>query len=302
MVTLQKASGLINRNILEIIGLSTDVKPIDYINSTYITNGSKFEEIDTGIVYKYDAGNKKWVKKAISDESGEHITLDYLSAINKPQINGIELNGNKTLDDLGIQKKGAYIVKETDPTVPTWAKAETKPTYTAAEVGALPDTINVMRNPKKVIFTGAVVGEYDGSVEKTFNIPTYTLPQAKESTLGGIKAKAKTNETVEVAIDAATGKLFVPTYPTQARVEIDKTLTAEGKAADAKSVGDALKSKVGADSLTPYLKVADAEKKYAMKTELPKKGVAVANAGDTDVKDKLNALLESLRTAGVIAQ
>lgn len=39
-----------------------------------------------------------------------------------------------------------------------------------------------------------------------------------------------------------------------------------------------------------------------MKTELPKKGVAVANAEDTDVKDKLNALLESLRTAGVIAQ
>lgn len=29
---------------------------------------------------------------------------------------------------------------ETDPTVPAWAKAATKPTYTAAEVGALPDT------------------------------------------------------------------------------------------------------------------------------------------------------------------
>lgn len=29
---------------------------------------------------------------------------------------------------------------ETDPTVPAWAKAETKPTYTASEVGALPDT------------------------------------------------------------------------------------------------------------------------------------------------------------------
>lgn len=28
---------------------------------------------------------------------------------------------------------------ETDPTVPDWAKAETKPTYTASEVGALPD-------------------------------------------------------------------------------------------------------------------------------------------------------------------
>lgn len=29
---------------------------------------------------------------------------------------------------------------ETDPTVPAWAKAATKPTYTAAEVGALPNT------------------------------------------------------------------------------------------------------------------------------------------------------------------
>lgn len=30
--------------------------------------------------------------------------------------------------------------QETDPTVPDWAKAETKPTYTAAEVGAVPDS------------------------------------------------------------------------------------------------------------------------------------------------------------------
>ena len=30
-------------------------------------------------------------------------------------------------------------ITEADPTVPSWAKASTKPTYTAAEVGALPD-------------------------------------------------------------------------------------------------------------------------------------------------------------------
>lgn len=32
---------------------------------------------------------------------------------------------------------------ETDPTVPAWAKAQSKPTYTAAEVGALPDTVTI---------------------------------------------------------------------------------------------------------------------------------------------------------------
>lgn len=37
---------------------------------------------------------------------------------------------------------GTYLTSytETDPTVPSWAKAETKPTYTASEVGALPST------------------------------------------------------------------------------------------------------------------------------------------------------------------
>lgn len=32
------------------------------------------------------------------------------------------------------------ISQETDPTVPSWAKQPNKPTYTASEVGALPDT------------------------------------------------------------------------------------------------------------------------------------------------------------------
>lgn len=32
---------------------------------------------------------------------------------------------------------------ETDPTVPSWAKAENKPTYTANEVGALPNTTEI---------------------------------------------------------------------------------------------------------------------------------------------------------------
>ena len=37
-------------------------------------------------------------------------------------------------------EENPMVTEETDPTVPAWAKAATKPSYTAAEVGALPST------------------------------------------------------------------------------------------------------------------------------------------------------------------
>ena len=49
-------------------------------------------------------------------------TTDYSEMTNKPSINSVELNGNKTLDDLGIQAKGNYLLEETDPTVPDHVK------------------------------------------------------------------------------------------------------------------------------------------------------------------------------------
>lgn len=474
MVTLQKVGNSMNREVLEITGLSTDDKPIDFINLTYITNGSTFEEIDTGAIFKYDEDAKKWVEQPASGGSGGNISLDYSALTNKPQIAGKELSGNKTLDDLGIQPKGTYLTKETDPTVPAWAKESKKPTYTADEVGALPKTTTALPNPKKIKFTGSVTDEYDGSVEKTINIPvadagktgitgidgreielrkgvqnieyrystnivakaqfnsvgtqipvtendvitrldfygypikckfvkikTVTLFGADENgrDVANINCSAKNdyqflgmfnphNEPTDISGDASingtmnvsnvkqeslktfessgivtvkllkrirlwvyfldqekhevgkevfvdfdvdfkksrssndwkpiialqdiTGKVtdeqvnqsvnnYMQQHPVQT-VEIDKTLAVEGKAADAKAVGDALKTKIGTDSLTPYMKTVDADKKYALKDELPKQGAAVTDAGDADVKDKLNALLASLRTAGIIAQ
>lgn len=51
-------------------------------------------------------------------------------------VNGVapDANGNVVVSG----GSGGGITEETDPTVPAWAKAATKPTYTAAEVGALP--------------------------------------------------------------------------------------------------------------------------------------------------------------------
>ena len=58
--------------------------------------------------------------------------------INSLASGGIDLSAYLTeLEAHGLyQPIGAYLTDEADPTVPDWAKAATKPTYTAAEVGA----------------------------------------------------------------------------------------------------------------------------------------------------------------------
>lgn len=282
--------------------------------------------------------------------SGTGGTTNYNNLSNKPKLNGVTLEGNKTLDQVGVLAKnqgasnsgkylsvgsdgnvvpadapsggegGGGITEETDPTVPAWAKNPTKPNYTATEVGAdasgtaeskvsahnaaadahndirlsvqdLTDRLNALAdsdddtldqmseivayiksnkslidaittqkvsvsdiidnlttnasnkplsaaqgvalkalidgitipetlpNPHKLIFTGAVSTEYDGSTQQTINIPTgggsdsYTLPIMSDTQLGGGKAVEKTDEDVPVAVDPSTGQLFVPTYP-----------------------------------------------------------------------------------------
>ena len=46
-----------------------------------------------------------------------------------------------------LTNDSGFITTETDPTVPSWAKASTKPSYTASEVGALPDDTDI---PSKI--------------------------------------------------------------------------------------------------------------------------------------------------------
>ena len=76
----------------------------------------------------------------------KNVTTDYTTLANKPQIAGITLTGDKSLSDLGIQPAGNYLTEETDPDVYEWAKAETKPTYTAEEVGAEPENSNIQEH------------------------------------------------------------------------------------------------------------------------------------------------------------
>jgi len=87
----------------------------------------------------------------------KNVTTDYTTLANKPAIAGVTLTGDKSLADLGIQPAGNYLTEETDPDVYEWAKAETKPTYTASEVGAVAISGDTMTGDLN--FTGAGIND-----------------------------------------------------------------------------------------------------------------------------------------------
>lgn len=55
----------------------------------------------------------------------------------------------------------AHPIEETDPTVPAWAKAETKPTYSAAEVGAISQS-DLQAATDAALAQAKASGEFDG--------------------------------------------------------------------------------------------------------------------------------------------
>lgn len=124
-----------------------------------IPGGHRVTIIDATGVHSFD----------VMDGQGGGVTTDYNELANKPAINAVALTGNKSLSELGIAAAGDIPTKtsdltndagyitgytETDPTVPAWAKATNKPSYTAAEVGALPDDTEIT-SPTVTVLTPA---------------------------------------------------------------------------------------------------------------------------------------------------
>lgn len=100
---------------------------------------------------------------------------------------------------------------ETDPTVPSWAKQSSKPTYTAAEVGALPDTTTIPSKTSDLTNDSGFITGY-----------TETDPVFSASAAAGITAtdisnwngKSSTDEKVKqvsnTTSDAALRVLYAP--------------------------------------------------------------------------------------------
>ena len=65
----------------------------------------------TGAVTNEYDGSKEVTINIPTSSGGGSGTTNYTNLTNKPQINGVELSGNKTLDDLNIQPKGNYLTE-----------------------------------------------------------------------------------------------------------------------------------------------------------------------------------------------
>ena len=172
-------------------------------------------------------------------------TSDYTILTNKPQIGGVELTGNKSLSDLGIQPAGTYLteipaeyVTETElngkgylTAVPegyvTDSELEGKGYITSAALGGYAQTsdiptatsdltndsgfiTNSVNNLTNYTLTSglatvATSGSYNDLTDKP-SIPTaYTLPTASTTVLGGVKVDGAT-VTVADGVISSTAK------------------------------------------------------------------------------------------------
>lgn len=81
---------------------------------------------------------------ALGDDANYAATVTTQLANKVDKVSGKGLSTNDFTNDYKAKVDSALqSYTETDPTVPAWAKADSKPTYTASEVGAVPTTCTV---------------------------------------------------------------------------------------------------------------------------------------------------------------
>jgi hypothetical protein len=104
--------------------------------------------------------------------------VDYIK--NKPDVyekpsTGIPSTDLSSAVQTSLGKADTAIQTETDPTVPSWAKASSKPSYTASEVGAVPTTRTV--NSKALSSNITLSASDVGALPDDTTIPTITFIQ-----------------------------------------------------------------------------------------------------------------------------
>lgn len=133
----------------ENITFSWELKPhiFDANEDTSIYFAVEAKSKDKVEVFRTSPATGKTKETIDTDKEIEETHVDVILDL----ISRVDTLEKKPISEEQIEKSvKSYLeknpIEETDPTVPEWAKAEEKPTYTAEEVGALPDTTEIPKN------------------------------------------------------------------------------------------------------------------------------------------------------------
>lgn len=141
--------------------------------------------------------------------------------INSLAAGGIDLSAYLTeLEAQGLyQPIGAYLTDETDPTVPDWAKAATKPTYTAAEVGAAESVhthTDLHTHSNKSVLDATTAAFTLADESKLDGLSNYTHPTTHSiSEVSGLQAELDSKvDDSQVLTNVPAGAVFTDTIYT----------------------------------------------------------------------------------------
>ena len=184
-------------------------KPIYYHNGTkivkYIQGGGGSGEANVIEIIKVNG-------TALTPDSNKAVDITVPSAVtestvsgwgftkNAGTVTGVKMNGTTKNPTSGVVDLGTVLTSftETDPTVPAWAKASTKPTYTASEVGALPDTTVIPAAPGTLNTTATTAQSTNSSEALSGNITLHKV--AKTGTYSDLIGKP----TIPAAVTEST--------------------------------------------------------------------------------------------------
>ena len=226
-------------------------------------------------------------------------TTDYTALTNKPRIGGVELTGNKTLAELGIQAEGDYLVatdladyaqKSEIPTdyltaddLAGYAQTSAIPTATSDltnDSGFITASVNNLANYTltSALATVATSGSYNDLTNKPSIPEAYTLPTASTTTLGGVKVDG-TTVTIEDGVISAHATSTGGTSDYVA-------LTNKPQIGGVELTGNKSLSDLGIQPAGTYLTEIPAE--YVTETELNGKGYLTAVPAEYVTETELN--------------
>ena len=220
-------------------------------------------------------------------------TTDYTALSNKPQINSVELSGNKSLDDLGIQAKGEYALKselankadtsaiptkvsqlQNDSNFLTSVPAEYVTETELSEKGFITESeLNETYATKVELAEKADKTALDGKANKSTTLNGYGITDAYTKTDADGKYATKAQGTkADTAVQPATLEAYVTTETANSTYATKVEL---GNKADTSALDAYLTT---ANATSTYLSKTTATSTYATKVEL-------GNKADTSALD-----------------